>query len=69
LETTSICASGCSCGGSIWGTLIGALMISVLGNGLILLGVSDVWQYIVEGAVIIGALALDRYRLTGATRT
>ena len=55
--------------GSIWGTLIGALMIAVLGNGLILLGVSDVWQYIVKGAVIIGAVALDRYRLTGAART
>ena len=55
--------------GSIWGTLIGALMIAVLGNGLILLGVSDVWQYIVKGGVIIGAVALDRYRLTGAART
>ena len=44
-------------------------MIAVLGNGLILLGVSDVWQYIVKGAVIIGAVALDRYRLTGAART
>jgi hypothetical protein len=55
--------------GSIWGTLIGALMIAVLGNGLILLGVSDVWQYIVKGTVIIGAVALERYRLTGAART
>jgi ribose transport system permease protein len=55
--------------GSIWGTLVGALMIAVLGNGLILLGVSDVWQYIVKGAVIIGAVALDRYRLIGAART
>jgi len=43
--------------------------VTVLGNGLILLGVSDVWQYIVKGAVIIGAVALDRYRLTGAART
>ena len=55
--------------GGIWGMLIGALMIAVLGNGLILLGVSDVWQYIVKGAVIIGAVALDRYRLTSAART
>jgi ribose transport system permease protein len=55
--------------GSIWGTLIGALIIAVLTNGLILLGVTDVWQYIVKGAVIIGAVALDRYRLRGSART
>jgi ribose transport system permease protein len=55
--------------GSIWGTLIGALIIAVLTNGLILLGVTDVWQYIVKGGVIIGAVALDRYRLRGSART
>ena len=55
--------------GSIWGTLIGALIIAVLGNGLILLGVSDIWQYIIKGLVIIGAVALDRYRIQGAART
>jgi ribose transport system permease protein len=55
--------------GSIWGTLIGALIIAVLTNGLILLGVTDVWQYIVKGLVIIGAVALDRYRLRGSVRT
>jgi ribose transport system permease protein len=55
--------------GSIWGTLTGALIIAVLTNGLILLGVTDVWQYIVKGAVIIGAVALDRYRLRGSART
>jgi ribose transport system permease protein len=55
--------------GSIWGTLIGALIIAVLTNGLILLGVTDIWQYIVKGGVIIGAVALDRYRLRGSART
>ena len=55
--------------GSIWGTLIGALIIAVLNNGLILLGVPDVWQYIIKGGVIIGAVTLDRFRMRGSART
>lgn len=51
--------------GSIFGTLIGALIIAVLSNGLILTGVSDIWQFIIKGLVIIVAVALDRYRLAG----
>ncbi|CAB3802511.1 Ribose import permease protein RbsC [Paraburkholderia caffeinitolerans] len=55
--------------GSIVGTLIGALIIAVLSNGLVLLGVSDIWQYIIKGLVIVGAVALDRYRQRGSART
>ncbi len=55
--------------GSIWGTLIGALIIATLSNGLILIGVSDIWQFIVKGLVIIGAVALDRFRQGSGVRT
>ena len=55
--------------GSIWGTLVGALIIAVMSNGLILTGVPDIWQYIVKGLVIIGAVLLDRFRQSGGERT
>lgn len=55
--------------GSIVGTLIGALIIAVLTNGLVLMGVSDIWQYVIKGLVIIGAVALDRLRRKGSART
>ncbi|MBN2910582.1 ribose ABC transporter permease [Polycladomyces sp. WAk] len=46
--------------GSIVGTLIGALIIGTLNNGLNLLGVSSFYQLIVKGFVILIAILLDR---------
>jgi ribose transport system permease protein len=45
--------------GTLAGTLIGALIMGVLRNGLNLLGVSSFLQQIVIGAVIIGAVLVD----------
>ncbi|WYQ41848.1 ribose ABC transporter permease [Bacillus sp. FSL W7-1321] len=49
-------------GGKGWivGTLIGALIIGVLNNGLNLLGVSSFFQQMVKGSVILLAVLLDR---------
>lgn len=46
--------------GSIVGTVIGALIIGVIANGLDLMGVSSYWQQIVKGLIIIAAVLLDR---------
>jgi len=47
--------------GSIAGTVVGALIIGVLNNGLVLLNVSPFWQQVIKGFVIIGAVVLDKY--------
>ena len=48
--------------GSVWGTLIGALLIGVINNGMNLLGISPYFQLVVKGLIIIGAVLLDRLR-------
>ncbi|WP_209021277.1 ABC transporter permease [Paracoccus ravus] len=51
--------------GGVVNTLIGVLIVTVLGNGMILLGVSPYVQQSVQGLLIIAAVALslDRLRL------
>ncbi|MGT2744384.1 ABC transporter permease subunit [Streptococcus phocae subsp. phocae] len=48
--------------GRILGTLIGALIIGVLNNGLNIIGVSAFWQQVVKGVVILIAVLLDRFK-------
>jgi ribose transport system permease protein len=49
--------------GSIFGTLLGACIIGVLANGLILIGVGDFVRQIITGVVIILAVVVDAYRM------
>ncbi len=48
--------------GGVWGTLIGALIIGTINNGMNLLGISSYYQLVVKGAIIVGAVLLDRLR-------
>ena len=48
--------------GSITGSLLGACVIGVLADGLVMLGVSEFWQIAVKGAVILAAVVLDQFQ-------
>lgn len=52
--------------GTIWGTVVGALIIGVMNNGLTILGLSSFWQYVAKGAVIVLAVILDKLRQKGS---
>ncbi|WP_442795563.1 ABC transporter permease [Pelobium manganitolerans] len=46
--------------GTIMGTVLGAIIIGVLNNGLVLLNVSPFWQQVVKGFVILLAVIIDK---------
>ncbi len=49
-------------GGTVTGSILGAVALTVLGNGLLLFGINAQVQRIVIGMVIIGALAIGKIR-------
>lgn len=46
--------------GGVGGTILGALLIGVINNGLDLLNVSSYYQQVIKGLIIVGAVWLDR---------
>lgn len=46
--------------GGVFGTLIGALLVGVLRNGLTLVGIDSLYQDVATGILVIVAVALDR---------
>ena len=45
--------------GKCWGVVVGALLITVISNGLDVLGVSSHWQKVVKGIIIVVAVLID----------
>lgn len=48
--------------GTIGGTIVGAFVIGVLNDGMVMCGVSEYWQNIIKGAVIIFAVIVDQFQ-------
>jgi erythritol transport system permease protein len=46
--------------GTIGGTIIGAFVIGILSDGLVMMGVSSFWQMVIKGVVIIAAVVVDQ---------
>lgn len=46
--------------GTIGGTIVGAFVIGILSDGLVMMGVSSFWQMVIKGLVIIFAVVIDQ---------
>jgi ribose transport system permease protein len=53
--------------GAIWRSVMGVFLLSLIGNGFDLLNFNPIYQQIVEGSIIIGAVTLDRLARRTAT--
>ena len=45
--------------GTIGGVLLGAMILGVINNGMVMMGISSYWQMVVKGIVIAGAVIID----------
>ena len=50
--------------GTVFGVVIGTIMLEILRNGLLLFGIDPYWQGVFVGAIIIIAVSIDRFRQT-----
>jgi len=48
--------------GGIGGTIVGAFVIGVLNDGMIMIGVSSFWQMVIKGLVIVVAVIIDQFQ-------
>jgi len=55
--------------GTVWGAAIGAYLLLTINRALPILGIDDFWQRAVVGALILGAIVLDRVLAVRQSRT
>ncbi|MDR3255561.1 MAG: ABC transporter permease [Synergistaceae bacterium] len=63
LAITAVVAGGANVNGgdgSVWGTMGGIVLITVIRNGLMLMGLSPAWQEAATGFLLIGAIAVQK---------
>jgi len=48
--------------GTIGGTIVGAFVIGILNDGMIMCGVSEFWQMVIKGVVIVVAVIVDQFQ-------
>jgi rhamnose transport system permease protein len=46
--------------GTVYGAALGALLLSVIGSALVFLKINPFWERAIDGALLLGAIALDR---------
>lgn len=51
--------------GKVWGTMVGVIFLGVIINGMTLLNVSEYWQHVVRGLLILTAVLINRMQLKG----
>ncbi|MCL2128847.1 MAG: ABC transporter permease [Treponema sp.] len=55
--------------GSIGGAVLGAFVIGILNDGMVMMGVSSFWQTVIKGVVIILAVIFDQMQNRGSAKT
>ncbi|MGC5167589.1 ABC transporter permease [Luteimicrobium sp. DT211] len=55
--------------GTVWGAAVGAVLLVTINRALPMVGISDFWQQALVGALIIGAIVLDRVLANRQART
>lgn len=48
--------------GTVGGTIVGAFVIGVINDGMVMCGVSEFWQMVIKGSVIVLAVIVDQFQ-------